>query len=237
MIRGASAVLFVLLTVGCSSAPPVSYLPVSAASPPKDDGSASKGGNGGSEHAAALEQLKTAKVEARPDKQNSVRIPLPDGANWTRVKFWGVPSLVGFRYGKDHHAIVGGWVIEADDNTSEGACTKNFEKLAKPVVDAFDVDLEHEPPSAFTWKFRTDPTVHVVAVDAVFARTATLAARDRYAGAYAAYPVWKNRCFVLGVAVPVREEEARARQVRDRFVQDVFPKVEVLASEEPKERY
>jgi signal transduction histidine kinase len=89
---------------------------VPAAAPPKDDGSAAQGGGGGTAHAAAMEQLKIGKLEAKADKQNSVRLPLPDGSNWTRVKFWGVPSLVGFRYGKDHHAIVGGWIIEVEDN-------------------------------------------------------------------------------------------------------------------------
>ena len=145
--------------------------------------------------------------------------------------------MVGFRYGKDHHAIFGGWIIEVDDNTAEGSCAKAFEALAKPVVETFDVDMQHEAPSAFTWQFRKEPAVHVVAVDSIFARTATLVARDRYAAAYAAYPVWKQRCLVMGVAVPVREDEPRAREVRDRFVKDVFPKIEVTAATEPPERY
>jgi hypothetical protein len=238
MMRLASLAPIALLVLGgCSSAPSTAHMAVPAAPPPKDDGSPSQGGHGGTSHAAALEQLKAAKLEGRLDKQNSVRVPLPDAPNWTRVKFWGVPSLVGFRYGKDHHAIFGGWIIEVDDNAVEGACTRAFERLAKPVAETFDVELEHEPPSAFTWKFRSEPTVHVVGVDSVFARTATLAARDRYAGAYASYPVWKGRCLVMGVAVPVRQDEPRARQVRDRFVKDVFPKIEVLAQEEPKDRY
>ena len=236
--RTSAAVGLAVLASGCSAGPPsTANMPIPAAAPPKDDGSAAQGGGGGAAHAAAMEQLKVSKLEMRPDKQNSVRIPLPDGPNWTRVKFWGVPSLVGFRYGKDHHAIVGGWVIEVEDNTAEGACARGFESLAKPVAATFDVDLEHEPPSAFTWKFRNEPAVHVVAVDSVFAKTATLAARDKYAGAYVAYPAWPKKCVVIGVAVPVREDEPRAREVRDRFVKEVFPKIEVVAAEEPKERY
>lgn len=234
----AAAIAAAASAVGCSSAPPSTvHMAVPAAPPPKDDGSAAQGGGGGTAHAAAMEQLKVGRLEMRPDKQNSVRIPLPDGSNWTRVKFWGVPSLVGFRYGKDHHAIVGGWVIEVDDNTAEGACSRAFEKVAKPVVDMFDVELEHEPPFAFPWKFMKQPTVNLVTVDSVFAKTATLAARDQYAAAYAAYPAWPGRCLVMGVAVPVREDEPRARDVRDRFVHEVFPKVEILSNEEPKERY
>src|SRR5262245_22302774 len=95
---------------GCSSSASSQHAPVTAAPPPKDDGRAAQGGVGGGEHSAALEQLKVASMQWRLDKQNSMRIPLPDADRWTRVKFWGIPSLVGFRYGKDHHAIVGAFV-------------------------------------------------------------------------------------------------------------------------------
>lgn len=226
-----------LALAACSSGAATVHVPVAAAPPPKDDGTAAQGGGGGTAHAAALEQLKTSTIAPRVDKQNSVRIPLPDAPNWTRVRFWGVPSLVGYRYGKDHHAIVGGWILEVEDNSLEGACMRAFESLAKPVAETFDVELEHEPPAAFTWKFMKEPDVHVVPIDSVFAKTATLAARDKYAGAYATYPAWPKRCLVVGVAVPARDDESRAREVRDRFVHDVFPKVEVTSADEPKERY
>jgi hypothetical protein len=74
-------------------------------------------------------------------------------------------------------------------------------------------------------------------IDAVFAKTATLASRDAYAAAYATYPAWKGTCLVVGVAIPARDDETRAIQVRERFVKDVLPNVEVLTKEEPKERY
>jgi hypothetical protein len=41
----------------------------------------------------------------------------------------------------------------------------------------------------------------------------------------------------VGIAVPSRDDSERARQVRDRFAQEVLPKIEVIAAEEPKERY
>ena len=85
-------------------------------------------------HAAALEELEIAPLSGKIDKQGSVRVPLPDAEHWTRVKFWGVPSLVGFRYGKDHHAIVAAVVTHVDDNTAPGACTKSFEAYANPLA-------------------------------------------------------------------------------------------------------
>jgi hypothetical protein len=219
--------------LGCSSGTGVVVpaRPVSAAPPPKDDGDASKGNAGGGEHSAALEQLKLARISRRIDKQNSIIIPLPDGPNWTRVKFWGVESLVGFRYGKEHHAIVGGFVTHVDDNTVPGACMKSFEDIALPLVQAFDVEIQHEPPIAVMWHRK------IVDVDSVFARTATLAMKDAYAGTYAAYPAWKNACLIVGIAVPSRDDDDRARDVRDRFAREVLPRVEVLSREEPKERY
>jgi hypothetical protein len=204
---------------------------VLAAPPPKDDGEPSKVGSGGDAHSAALEQLKVAKVSGRIDNQRSVVIPLPDAEHWTKVKFWGVESLVGFRYGKDHHALVGAFVTHVDDNTVPGACMKSFEAWAMPMVEAFDVEVHHEPPIAVMWNRK------VVDVDSVFATTATALVHDAYAGTYAAYPVWSNACLIVGVAVPSRSDDDRAREVRDRFAREVLPKVEVIKKDEPPRRF
>ncbi len=138
------------------------------------------------------------------------------------VKFWGVESLVGFRYGKDHHALVGAFVMHVDDNTVQGACAKSFEAWAMPMVDAFDVDVTHEAPTAVMLHRQ------VVDVDSVFAQTATALMRESYAGTYAAYPVWKNACLIVGGAVPSRGDDGRAREVRDRFAREVLPRGEVV---------
>lgn len=215
--------------------------PVVAAPPPKDDGKEARGGDGGDAHSARLEQLRTAPIVARTDKQASVLVPLPDGTHWTRVRFLTVPSLVGFRYGKDHHAIVAAFVTHVDDNAAAGACNKSFESWATPWIDAFEVDVKHEPPTAFSWSAPSphgEPkTVSIVDVDPVFAKTATVLSRESFAAAWSAYPAWPKACLVVGVAVPVRDDEPRARAVRDRFVHEVFPKIKVTAASEPKERY
>jgi hypothetical protein len=217
---------------GCSSAvqprPPGTVAP---APPPRDDGSSAKGGQGGLEHAAALEELKADRLGWRDDRQGSLRVLLPDPGHWVRVKFWGVKSLVGFRYGKDHHAIVAADVVHVDDETAPGACSKAFEQWAQPMIDAFEVVLEHDPPKAVPWNGK------IVDFDVLVATTATLGVRDQYAVAYGTYPAWKGACLVVGIAVPARDELPRAKEVRDRFVAEALPKLEVLAKEEPKERY
>ncbi len=235
--------------VACSaSTTSLSNVPVAAAPPPKDDGQASEGGAGGSAHAAAMEQLKISPLSLRGDRQNSLRVLLPDAPHWTRVKFWGVPSLVGFRYGKDHHAIVAAFVTHVDPPADgsplpAGACIRSFEAWATPWVEAFEVDVQHDAPRAIMWDGprgvpRSEATPpQIVDIDSVFAKVATVAYRDAYAGAYAAYPAWKGACLIIGVAVPARDDEGRAREVRDRFAKEVLPHVQVIGRDEPKEMY
>lgn len=237
-----------------SAAVPTPSKPVAPAPPPKDDGKTAEGGPAASSndvHSAALEQLKVAPTGPRIDKQASIIVPLPDPNNWTRVRFLTVKSLVGFRYGKAHHAIVGGFTTHVDDNMAEGACTKSFEQWATPWVEAFEVDLHRDPPAAFPWTVPPPPaviggakpgpiapkTVAILDVDVLMAKTATILSRENYAAAWTVYPAWPKTCLVIGVAVPSHDDEARAREVRDRFVKDVFPHVRVTAAVEPKELY
>jgi hypothetical protein len=238
VLQASSSAFAGLVTVslagGCSAAAPPRpqpMAPVAPAPPPKDDGRPAEGGEGGQAHAAALEQLRIGPASWRIDRQSSVRIELPDAPHWTRVKFWGVKSLVGYRYGKDHHAIVAAFVIHVDDEAVPGACGDAFERWAQPYVDSFEVALEHEPPRAVPWNGK------IVDIDALVARTATLGIRDEYAVAYATYPAWKKACLVMGIAIPARDELERAKAVRDRFATEFLPRVRVLSKEEPQERY
>ena len=42
---------------------------------------------------------------------------------------------------------------------------------------------------------------------------------------------------MVGVAIPARDDEPRAKDVRDRFTHDVLPNVQILTKDEPKERF
>lgn len=231
LLAAATCIVSLLALSACSGPSGASrpLQPVAPAPPPKDDGQPSQGGNGGQQHAAALEQLKAGTLGWRVDRQNSVHIQLPDAQHWTRVKFWGVKSLVGFRYGKEHHAIVGGFILHVDD-TEQGACGKSFQEWAQPYIDSFEVQLEHDPPAAVPWNGK------ILDIDSLVASTATLGSREQYVAAYATYPAWPGACLVMGVAVPSRDELERAKAVRDRFVAEVLPTVKV-SKDEPKEMY
>jgi hypothetical protein len=183
------------------------------------------------EHAQALEELRIAPLGWAVDRQQSVRVLLPDQPHWLRVTFWGKKSLVAFRYGKAHHAVLGGFVLHVADAATQGACGEAFEKWAKPWLELFEVDVVHDAPTAANWGGK------IVDIDSLVATMATLGMHDQYVGAYAAYPAWPGACLVLGVAIPARGELDRARAVRDRFATEVLPKLVVMTKIEPKESY
>lgn len=225
-----------LLILGCASKPPAAPAVVTAA-PPVDDGKPAKGGSGGNEHYAALEQLKTASLSTRTDKQESVALDLPDGEHWTRVRFWTVKSLFGFRYGKEHHAIVGGYVLKVPDNKAPGACTKAFEEWARPWVETFDVDVKRERDASFAWLRNSGDKPITLTTHRLAAETSVLAMNDVYKGTYVGYPAWEGGCLIVGVAVPERGDVGRAEAVRERMANDVLPKVRILTDKEPPEVY
>jgi hypothetical protein len=217
--------------VRCSAPPATHVLLASPSPPPIDDGQASSGMEGGMEHAQALEELKVAELGWATDRQHSLRLLLPDARHWLRVKFWATKSLVAFRYGKDHHSVVGGFVIHVPDETVQDACNRAFEQWAKPWMDLFEVEIAHDPPQAAEWREK------IIDIDPLVATTATLGMHDQYASAYAIYPAWAGACLVVGVAVPARGELERARAVRDRFATEVLPRLQVISPSEPKESY
>jgi hypothetical protein len=165
------------------------------------------------------------------DRQRSLLFPLPDAPHWLRVRFWGKKTLAAFRYGKDHHAVAGGFIIHVPDETAQDACNQAFEKWAKPLLELFEVEIQHDAPRAFEWQGK------IVDVDPLVATMATLSMHDQYAGAYAVYPAWPGACLVFGVGVPARGELERARAVRDRFATDVLPNLRITATKEPAESY
>ena len=69
----------------------------------------------------------------------------------------------------------------------------------------------------------------------VLGKVATVIAHGTYQCAYAAYPAWRDTCLVIGLAIPSRTEDARARALRDRFANELLPNLHVSASMAPNE--
>jgi hypothetical protein len=228
---GLACVAVLAMLGGCTThvtAPPAVVV---AAPPPKDDGKASNLSPGGMSHSAALEELKLAPLFPMIDKQHTFRILIPDARHWTRVKFYGLPSLFGLRYGKEHHAVVGATIQHVDGDASLAECSKAFEAWGAPWLDAFDVDVARDPVVTVPWK-GGEAEIHTS-----YAKAASLLVHDGFAVAYGAYPAWKGACLVVGIAVPAHDDEGRAKAARDRFARDVLPRVVVVGNEEPKGRY
>jgi len=220
-----------VLSTDCASRRATVVRPVAPQSPPEDDGLPSQETQGGLEHAQALEELGVAPLGWALDHQHSIRVMLPDAPHWLRVRLWTVKTLVTFRYGKDHHALVAGAVLHVPNENAPQACTQAVENRAQKWIDAFSIVISHDRPQAFPWDGK------IVDVDPFVATIATLGNHEQYAAAYATFPAWPGACLILGVTIPSRGELTRAKAARDRFVRDVFPKVQLLAQKEPPQAY
>jgi hypothetical protein len=228
----AFAALAVLSSVGCHTAPlrQPPGLPPSEPSINREE----PGGDAADPHEAALLRLAAEPWGWRNDKQDALHVPLPDWQNWRRIRYFGIPSFVGFRYGDDHHAVIAIWVRDAEEATSPDACLESFEQWAAPTAHDFSVKVGPATASRAPWPSQ-DPAsggadgelaVGAVAVKSVDAEVTALFSKKTYAAAYAAYIMWPKTCTVFGIAVPVRDSEELARKVRDRYVSDGFWRME-----------
>src|SRR5690606_14533247 len=136
------ALLAAVVGCGTGSTPPAQ--PPAKAQPPSPESVTRDhpGGDSDQPHAAALTRLLESPWGHRVDKDDQLMVPLPDAEHWKRVRYFGVDHFVGFRYGKDHHAMVAVFVqkVEPDDLTSE-KCLRRFEQWGRPLIQPFDVDF------------------------------------------------------------------------------------------------
>jgi hypothetical protein len=227
--EGSSTVRLVLVLAvfaGCHSAAP----PKPPPSPPSPASITREepGGNSSDPHTSALQRLVAQPWGWRNDKDDTLHLPLADAQNWRRVKFIGVPSFVGFRYGDAHHAVVAVWVRAAEDGkTTPEACLASFEDWGGPTARSFSVDIDPGTVSRARW---TDTDIVIKAVDA---QINTLFARKDYKAAYAAYSMWPGTCTIFGVAVPVRGSPEAAAAARDRYVREGFSRMERRSDRTP----
>ena len=228
------------LALACTAAPkPIAHA-VAPKSPNKDPGKQTTNVNPGPSeaHAAALEQLVVAPMGSRPDRQKTIKVPLPDFSTWRRVRFLGVKSLAGWRYGTEHHAVVGAFVMDVKNRTPE-TCNAAFEEWAKPWLEVFDVRFEIGKPVGFVWKNTLKPNEppEILSAVTLHASTASMLTAESYHATYAIYPAWPDKCLVVGMATAARGEDERAIKARDRFAKDVFSALELTSDVPPTKAY
>ena len=211
--------------LGCQQTPPMvaPNAPVDAKSPP-DDGGASRGSAGGLQHAQALEALRHYPVATQQSADGRVRLGLVAGSQWRRVTFWGFDAYAGFRFGQDHHAVVGVMTIDPLKGEGDRACIAAFDEWSKPYVEAFSLRMTGVTESA----------VRIGDMPAVARRLYAVGESPigtvDYYSAYAVARRSEDVCVVIGLAVPVREAGERAKWALDRLADEAFRTAFVDAS-------
>ena len=188
------------------------------------------------EHEAAIARLAEAPWGMRIDKRRTFSLPLPDGGSWTHVKFWGITTLAGFRYGDSHHAVAAAFVFASTktDATVEG-CSKRFLAWGRAHAKAFDLDIGEPRVDVVSWlgapvvegSPEASAQVRIYVLDA---ERRSVFGTSRYPSAFAVYPAWRDACLVIGVSVP-GDDAPLADVVRDRLVRDALPAVVVKAAQ------
>jgi hypothetical protein len=225
VISGASLVALGLL--GCSNA---AVVPATAPMAPPTPASVSvkePGGDAQDPQRAALERLLGEPWGGRTDKDEQLLAPMPDWEHWKRTRYWGFDHLVGFRYGKEHRAMIAARVHEmpAGVPVKSETCMREFVDWARPQIAGFDVKLSPFQVKVARW--REQPLV----IQSVDGWVSWGIGSADFSAAWAAYPAYKDACVIYGVAVPWRDQPELAKQVRDRWINQGFVGLDALTVE------
>lgn len=187
------------------------------------------GGDASDPHEAALLRQTTEPWGFQEDKDGQLRIPLVDWKNYERVRYWAIDHFVGFKYGSDFHALNSVFVLDVPEGTpiDSESCLKRAEKWGHPQIESFQIKLGEQRMSQARWH---DTTIYVLSTDGYLDFGLE---RRHFSAAYAAYPAYSDACLVFGFAVPWREHEDTAKQVRDRWVKEGVPRLEPLTKTRP----
>lgn len=197
--------------------------------------SASKVGGPDGAHVDALARLASAAWGSRLDKRRTFTLPFPDAAQWTHVKFFGVTTLAGWRYGDDHHAVAAAFTFDPPEvPASIEGCAQRFADWGVVRANAFDLQIGDARVSDVTWTGARDGQPSTVRVFVVDAQRRSVFGLARYPSAYAVYPAWTDACLVIGVSVPEDDAGTLAGKVRDRLVRDALPSLVAKPGEGPK---
>jgi hypothetical protein len=187
------------------------------------------GGDAPDAHAAALARLMTSPFGWASDKDDQVRIQLPDPGLWKRVRYRGFEHLTGFRYGQDHHAIS---VVLVHD-TRQGraptpeSCMRYAETLARPKAQALAVETQPIVETQVTWRGKP-LLVHSVDGEFPFGFR-----RISFSAAWVAYPAYESACLYQAIGVQYEGHPELARRLRDRWVTQSATQIDIRTTTKP----
>ncbi len=187
------------------------------------------GGDAPDAHAASLAQMLKGPLGWAGDKDDQVRIMLPDWSHWKRVRYFGFEHLVGFRYGSDHHAI--SVVLVADTRqgrapTSE-TCMRHAETLARPRAREYALETQPIVESRVNWRGKS---LVVHSTDGEFPYGFR---RISFAAAWIAYPAYESSCLYQVFAAKYEGHPELARKLRDRWIAEAAPQVDIRTTTKP----
>ncbi len=224
----ASFVAVVLSGVGLGcSAPTLPPRPAGVPPTPQTVTVRNPGGDAADPEWAALERLAKEPWGSRRDRFNSLLVPLIDARHWQRVRLWGYPSRVAFRFGDDHYGVLAVWYLPSAEPSDPEGCLARFIAEARPAAEAYGtrvlashmvraVQRTGVSPGAPPPSLRAARPTVIQVIDAEVAGFFT--EDQEYAGALAAYPSWPGTCLIQGFVVPATKHKALAERVRDRWV-------------------
>jgi hypothetical protein len=188
------------------------------------------GGDAHDPQRAALQRLIEEPWGWRNDKKDVVHFPLSDWPNWRRVRYWGVPSFVGFRYGDEHRAVTALWIRKLEPSTQQTpqACLEQFEAWAQPLVDFYRTDVAKHEIRRVPWLHDREMIVQPMDVE-----VNGLFSDDTWYGVVGAGLGWPGVCVVFGYAFHAEDCGDVAKQTRDRFTREAFSRLTLVNPAQP----
>jgi len=139
-VRAVPFLLVLLLACGCAGVAPKPSSPAERTPTPTTVTADNPGGDAENPIDAALERLLSEPMGTHLDRFRTLKVRLPDRKNWKRVRFFGYPTRVGYRYGADHYAMVAVTYSKTDDD-SPAKCIETFNNKALRTADTFDLHV------------------------------------------------------------------------------------------------
>lgn len=184
---------------------------------------ANPGGDAADPELAALQLLDRALLSPRRDRENTLVVQLPEAKYWRRVRLWGYPTRVAFRFGDEHYGVVAVWYEPAKGPDDPESCLKRFVAEGRPTADAFGVRADEVRLVRTLQQGATSSKAMVV--DVIDAAVDAFGETKEYAAALAAYTSWPGTCLVQGFVVNASKHRALAHRIRDRWVTEAAPKL------------
>jgi hypothetical protein len=218
-----------LVVAGCSATVP--RQPPGKPPSPKTVTREEPGGDAFDPQRAALERLASEPWGWRNDKRDVFHFPLTDWPNWRRVRYWGVPTFVGFRYGDKHRAAAALWVrrVQEGDSQTPEACMMRFEQWGLHYVSAYGARIRDATSSYVTWRKKDD--VYVKSFDA---DVSALFSERTYLGTVGATLGWPGVCVVYGFAFETGEAAQAAEKARARYAREAFTNLAQMTPAPPE---